>query len=95
MSRLLFEKTGESIYISHLDLMRVFQRAFRRAGLLLRQPDLLFLLLLRQAERRHRLHVLQLICVRPSCCKLLLLLLLLLLLGVRLVCRNHNRFACW
>ena len=39
MSRLLFEKTGESIYISHLDLMRVFQRAFRRAGLLLRHSQ--------------------------------------------------------
>ena len=39
MSRLLFEKTGDSIYISHLDLMRVFQRAFRRAGLLLRHSQ--------------------------------------------------------
>ena len=35
MSRLLFEKTGSAVYISHLDLMRVFQRAFRRAGCLL------------------------------------------------------------
>lgn len=35
MLRLLFEKTGNSIWISHLDLMRVFQRAFKRAGLLL------------------------------------------------------------
>ena len=33
MPRLLFEKTGSAIYISHLDLMRVFQRAFKRAGL--------------------------------------------------------------
>lgn len=33
MPRLLFEKTGTAIYISHLDLMRVFQRAFRRAGI--------------------------------------------------------------
>lgn len=33
MSRLLFEKTGNAIYISHLDLMRVFQRAFKRACL--------------------------------------------------------------
>ena len=33
MPRLLFEKTGRAIYISHLDLMRVFQRAFKRAGL--------------------------------------------------------------
>ena len=35
MPRALFEKTGNAIYISHLDLMRVFQRAFKRAGLLL------------------------------------------------------------
>ncbi len=33
MPRALFEKTGTSIYISHLDLMRLFQRAFKRAGL--------------------------------------------------------------
>jgi len=33
MARLLFEKTGNAIWISHLDLMRVFQRAFKRAGL--------------------------------------------------------------
>lgn len=33
MHRLLFEKTGRSIWISHLDLMRLFQRAFKRAGL--------------------------------------------------------------
>lgn len=33
MPRLLFEKTGKAIWISHLDLMRVFQRAFKRAGL--------------------------------------------------------------
>lgn len=33
MPRLLFEKTGNAIYISHLDLMRLFQRAFKRAGL--------------------------------------------------------------
>ncbi|MBR4864223.1 MAG: TIGR03936 family radical SAM-associated protein [Oscillospiraceae bacterium] len=33
MPRLLFEKKGESIWISHLDIMRVFQRAFKRAGL--------------------------------------------------------------
>lgn len=35
MPRLLFEKTGNAVWISHLDLMRVFQRAFQRAGLLL------------------------------------------------------------
>lgn len=33
MLRLLFEKRGRSICISHLDLMRLFQRAFKRAGL--------------------------------------------------------------
>lgn len=33
MHRLLFEKTGNAVWISHLDLMRVFQRAFKRAGL--------------------------------------------------------------
>ena len=33
MSRLLFEKTGNAVWISHLDLMRLFQRAFKRAGL--------------------------------------------------------------
>lgn len=33
MPRALFEKNGRAIYISHLDLMRVFQRAFKRAGL--------------------------------------------------------------
>ena len=35
MSRILFEKKGNSIWISHLDLMRVFQRAFKRSGLAL------------------------------------------------------------
>ena len=33
MARALFEKMGNARYISHLDLMRVFQRAFKRAGL--------------------------------------------------------------
>ena len=33
MPRLLFEKKGTAIWISHLDLMRLFQRAFQRAGL--------------------------------------------------------------
>lgn len=33
MRRMLFEKYRNGIWISHLDLMRVFQRAFRRAGL--------------------------------------------------------------
>ena len=36
---MLFEKTGSSVWISHLDLMRVFQRAFRRAGLLLKHSQ--------------------------------------------------------
>ena len=35
MLRALFEKTGNAVYISHLDLMRLFQRAFKRAGLCL------------------------------------------------------------
>ncbi len=39
MPRMLFEKTGDSIWISHLDLMRVFQRAFRRSGLLLKHSQ--------------------------------------------------------
>ena len=33
MPRALFEKTGSAVWISHLDLMRLFQRAFKRAGL--------------------------------------------------------------
>ena len=33
MPRLLFEKKGNAVWISHLDLMRVFQRAFKRSGL--------------------------------------------------------------
>ena len=33
MPRLLFEKVGSAVWISHLDLMRLFQRAFKRAGL--------------------------------------------------------------
>ncbi len=33
MPRALFQKTGNGIWISHLDLMRLFQRAFKRAGL--------------------------------------------------------------
>lgn len=32
MPRLLFEKKGNAIWISHLDLMRLFQRSFKRAG---------------------------------------------------------------
>ena len=33
MPRVLFEKKGNAVWISHLDLMRLFQRAFKRAGL--------------------------------------------------------------
>lgn len=33
MPRALFEKSGNAVFISHLDLMRLFQRAFKRAGL--------------------------------------------------------------
>lgn len=33
MPRALFEKVGTARFISHLDLMRLFQRAFKRAGL--------------------------------------------------------------
>ncbi len=33
MPRALFEKTGRAVWMSHLDLMRLFQRVFKRAGL--------------------------------------------------------------
>ena len=33
MPRILFEKKGNAVWISHLDLMRLFQRAFKRANL--------------------------------------------------------------
>ena len=39
MPRLLFEKTGSSIWMSHLDLMRLFQRAFQRAKLPLKHTQ--------------------------------------------------------
>lgn len=39
MLRMRFEKNGNGIWISHLDLMRVFQRAFRRAGLSVRHTQ--------------------------------------------------------
>ena len=39
MPRLLFEKTGNAVFISHLDLMRLFQRAFKRAGLALKHTQ--------------------------------------------------------
>jgi radical SAM-linked protein len=37
--RLLFEKTGRSRYISHLDLMRTLRRVFARAGVALRHTE--------------------------------------------------------
>ena len=39
MPRLLFEKTGNAVWISHLDLMRLFQRAFQRAKLPLKHSQ--------------------------------------------------------
>ena len=39
MPRLLFEKTGNAVWISHLDLMRLFQRAFQRAKLPLKHTQ--------------------------------------------------------
>ena len=39
MHRLLFRKIENAIYISHLDLMRLFQRAFKRAGLNLKHTQ--------------------------------------------------------
>ena len=39
MPRLLFEKTGSAIWMSHLDLMRLFQRAFQRAELPLKHTQ--------------------------------------------------------
>lgn len=35
MGRILFEKTGKAVWMSHLDTMRLMQRVFRRAGVLL------------------------------------------------------------
>ncbi len=39
MSRLLFSKGGRAKYISHLDLMRTFQRAFQRSDLTIRHTE--------------------------------------------------------
>ena len=39
MARLLFEKVDNAVWMSHLDLMRVFQRAFQRAGLPLKHTQ--------------------------------------------------------
>ena len=37
--RLLFSKVGRAKYISHLDLMRTFQRAFARAGIEIKHTE--------------------------------------------------------
>ena len=39
MPRLLFEKTGNAVWMSHLDLMRLMQRAFKRAELNLKHTQ--------------------------------------------------------
>lgn len=39
MARLVFEKVGRAVWISHLDLMRLFQRAFKRAALPLKHSQ--------------------------------------------------------
>ena len=39
MLRALFIKEGNAIWISHLDTMRLFQRAFKRSGLLLKHTQ--------------------------------------------------------
>lgn len=39
MLRMRFQKDGNGIWISHLDLMKVMQRAFRRAGLQIRHTQ--------------------------------------------------------
>jgi radical SAM-linked protein len=39
MLRALFEKTGNAVWMSHLDLMRLFQRAFKRADLHLKHTQ--------------------------------------------------------
>lgn len=37
--RLLFSKSGRARYLSHLDLMRTFQRAFSRAGIQIKHTE--------------------------------------------------------
>ena len=39
MNRILFEKTGDGVWISHLDLMRLFQRTFKRGGMNLKHTQ--------------------------------------------------------
>ena len=37
--RLFFRKEGRAVYISHLDLLRTFQRVFLRQGLVLKHSQ--------------------------------------------------------
>lgn len=37
--RFRYEKTGKAAYLSHLDVLRTFQRAFLRAGILLKHSE--------------------------------------------------------
>ena len=39
MHRILFEKVGDGVFLSHLDLIRLFQRAFCRGGLMLKHSQ--------------------------------------------------------
>lgn len=39
MHRLLYEKTGNARWISHLDMMHMFQRAFLRAGIAIKHSE--------------------------------------------------------
>ena len=39
MPRMRFSKTGDAVWISHLDLMRALQRGFRRAGIELKHSQ--------------------------------------------------------
>ena len=39
MTRFRYCKQGEAVWISHLDMMRMFQRAFRRAGIAIRRTN--------------------------------------------------------
>ena len=39
MLRIRFAKEGNAVWISHLDLMRVLQRSFRRAGIMLKHSQ--------------------------------------------------------
>ena len=38
-ARILFEKTGPAVYISHLDLVRTMQRIFVRSGVKVRHTE--------------------------------------------------------